>query len=203
MSLKHAILVLLERQPSSGYDLAQRFKAGIGNFWNASHQQVYQELKKLHRETLVKFAVEAQSGRPDRKVYRITARGHKALRDWLHKPLKPPRINTALLVKIYGAHLAKTDKLLAELDQHLAFHRQQLGDYLAMEQGYFSQAESGRRKYLLPYLTLRRGIRNEQGWLEWLAEVREVLMGKGLPRAPVLKSAKTRKTSAASADDLG
>ena len=47
MSLKHAILILLETEPGSGYDLVKRFKAGLGYFWNAKHQQVYQELKKL------------------------------------------------------------------------------------------------------------------------------------------------------------
>ena len=41
MSLKHAILTLLESQPGSGYDLVKRFKDGLGYFWNAKHQQVY------------------------------------------------------------------------------------------------------------------------------------------------------------------
>ena len=56
MSLKHAILILLETEPGSGYDLVKRFKAGLGYFWNAKHQQVYQELKKLSEAGWLAFA---------------------------------------------------------------------------------------------------------------------------------------------------
>ena len=72
MSLKHAILILLETEPGSGYDLVKRFKAGLGYFWNAKHQQVYQELKKLSEAGWLAFAEETQETRPDKKVYRLT-----------------------------------------------------------------------------------------------------------------------------------
>ena len=79
MSLKHAILILLETEPGSGYDLVKRFKAGLGYFWNAKHQQVYQELKKLSEAGWLAFAEETQETRPDKKVYRLTPAGHSEL----------------------------------------------------------------------------------------------------------------------------
>lgn len=188
MSLKHALLVLLEREPGSGYDLVQRFKSGIGNFWNAKHQQVYQELKKLNDEKLVNFQVKAQSERPDKKVYRITPAGRKALKAWLQEPVKPSRVNDALLVKVFGAQLAEPKAMLAELDRHLELHQRRLADYQEMEQPYFQADEATQRKYRLPYLTLRRGIRNEQGWIEWLTETRELLEKDQVPAKPVLKT---------------
>jgi PadR family transcriptional regulator AphA len=103
MSLRFAILTLLESDPGSGYDLMRHFKAGIGHFWNASHQQVYQELGKLHADGLVEFEVAHQSERPDRKVYRLTeVAGREALEEWRRQPVKPPKVNDALLVKVYG-----------------------------------------------------------------------------------------------------
>src|SRR6185295_5519379 len=105
MSLKHAILVLLENKPGSGYDLFQRFQSGIGNFWHASHQQVYQELKKLHTAKLVQYELKTQTEKPDKKVYRITKAGQRALKTWFQHPVKPPRIKEALLVKIFGGQL--------------------------------------------------------------------------------------------------
>ena len=41
MSLRHAILVLLQDQEASGYDLAREFANSIGLVWNATHQQIY------------------------------------------------------------------------------------------------------------------------------------------------------------------
>jgi PadR family transcriptional regulator AphA len=189
MSLKHAILVLLERQPGTGYDLMQRFRSGIGNFWNASHQQVYQELKKLHAAKLVQFEVESQDERPDRKVYTVTKAGHKAVKKWYQEAVKPPRVRDALLVKVFGAHLADTGSLVAELDQHADLHRKRLKVYQDFEREYFEQDEKTRREYRLPYLTLRRGIRYELDWIEWLEETRQLIEDDALPERPVLTSA--------------
>jgi len=166
MSLKHAILVLLEQKPGSGYDLAQRFKGGIGHFWSASHQQIYQELKKLSSQTLVEFEVQPQSERPDRKHYRITAAGRSALKTWLLEPTKPERFNSALLVKIYAANLAEPAALVVELEQNLTEHRRRLDEYLS----------------------LRCGIRYEWNWIEMLNEARALLTDDLLPTKPVLET---------------
>jgi PadR family transcriptional regulator AphA len=186
MSLKHAILVLLENEPGSGYDLMQRFRSGIGHFWNASHQQVYQELKRLRKERLVEFKVEAQSERPDRKVYRVTRAGHRTLEKWFRTPVKPPQVRDALLVKVYGGHLMEPRDLLPELDEHLGLYRRKLEEYRALEQGFFSQDAAVRKRYRLPYLTLRRGIRYVQGMIEWLEETRGLVAGGSLPIKPLL-----------------
>ena len=186
MSLKHAILVLLEKEPGSGYDLVQRFKSGIGHFWNASHQQVYQELKKLHDERLVAFEVEAQNDRPDRKVYRITADGTRALESWVREPVNPPRINNALLVKVFGCRKEQLPDLLQELESHLQKHRQRLAEYRELESLYFDANEHDRVEHRSPYLTLRLGIRYEQHWIEWLEETSVFLAEGRLPQAPLL-----------------
>jgi PadR family transcriptional regulator AphA len=195
MSLKHAILVLLERKPGSGYDLVQRFKSGIGHFWNASHQQVYQELKKLHDEGSVAFEVEAQDDRPDRKVYRITSEGLQALTSWYREPVNPPRINSALLVKVFGCEPEQIPELLEELGGHLEKHRQRLAEYLEIEHSYFEADEADRREHRLPYLTLRLGIRYQQHWVDWLQETCELLKTGQLPSAPVIDTADLGRTT--------
>ncbi len=55
MSLRHAILVLLQDQEASGYDLAREFANSIGLVWNATHQQIYLELGKLNDQSMVKY----------------------------------------------------------------------------------------------------------------------------------------------------
>lgn len=187
MSLKHAILVLLDKKPGSGYDLAQRFGGGIGNFWNATHQQVYQELKKLSADKLVEFEVHTQAERPDKKVYQITRAGRTALKTWLKQPIKLARINSTLLVKIYAAHLADAGALELELEQHIADHEKKLAEYAELERSYFSADVATRRKQRMPYLTLRSGIRYEWTWIEWMKEVKQLLADDALPSTPMME----------------
>jgi len=195
MSLKHAILVLLEKKPGSGYDLSQRFKRSIGYFWNASHQQIYQELKKLSQQHWVEFEVQAQRERPDRKHYRISAAGRNALRAWLQQPTKPDRLNSELLVKIYAAYLADPAALLPELERRIAAHRQKLDEYLGHEPFYLERRGKASRKQSLMHLTLRYGIRYEWNWIEWLSEVKALLADEQAPHAPMLETLMRRTSS--------
>lgn len=185
MSLRHAILVLLDNQPGSGYDLSQRFDSGIGNFWHATHQQVYQELKKLAAGKLVEFEVHEQAERPDRKVYRITRAGRQELKAWFAEPTPPQHLKQALLVKLFGARLADRAILLAELERHEQRHRELLAAYREKEAKYFAQDEATRQRFLGPYLTLRSGIRYARDWIEGLEEARTLLASGALPQAPV------------------
>lgn len=175
MSLKHAILVLLETEPSSGYDLLKHFKRSLGYFWNAKHQQVYQQLKRLHEEGLIDCTLETQQGKPDKKIYAITATGIDALKHWIASPVKPNKINDALLVKLYGGHLTSDQNLLDELDRHIETNRRTLEELLAIEKEYLALPEHKQAQYQLPYLTLRRGIIGEQAWLQWAEEAQKAI----------------------------
>jgi len=170
MSLKHAILVLLETEPSSGYELLKQFKNSLGYFWNAKHQQIYQQLKSLSKEELIVSETEAQNSKPDKKVYKITPKGVEEIRSWLAAPVEPNKINDALLVKLYGGHLTSPENLLAELERHLAIHQLTLDKLLVIEEKYLSLPLKEQTKFKLPYITLRRGILGEQAWLTWAHE---------------------------------
>jgi DNA-binding PadR family transcriptional regulator len=75
VGLEHAILVSLSERTSSGYDLARRFDRSIGHFWTATHQQVYKVLGRMESLGWVRATVVPQAGRPDKKVYDVTAAG--------------------------------------------------------------------------------------------------------------------------------
>ncbi len=171
MSLKHAILVLLETEPGSGYDLLKRFKERLGYFWNASHQQIYMQLKKMSQDGLLDFEQQNQTGKPDRKVYKITTDGHQALLDWIEAPVKVSRVNDALLVKMYAGHLVDNQIIRKEITQHMAVHRAMLDTFLDLEKNYLAMDKDQKKSYALPYLTLRKGILGEQAWLAWACEV--------------------------------
>ncbi|MEH6450347.1 MAG: PadR family transcriptional regulator [Oleispira sp.] len=177
MSLKHAIMVLLETEAGSGYDLLKRFKQRLGFFWQASHQQIYQQLKVMYQEELIDCTLETQQGKPDRKIYTMTKAGHKDLLAWLNKACKPQKINDSLLVKLYGGHLLDNTVLLNEMRQHREQHNKALAIMLDIEQQYQTLDNRERKGLVLPFLTLRRGILGEQAWLAWADEV-EVFLSK-------------------------
>lgn len=171
MSLKHAILVLLEQEDSSGYDLLKRFKEHLGFFWQASHQQIYKQLGQMHDAALINCQLEAQSGRPDKKIYSISAAGKQLLIDWMNSQSKQQKVNDSLLVKLYGGHIVDPAVLLADMQHSRQQHEKTLGLLKSMEQHYLNLASDQQQQYALPYLTLRRGILGEQAWLNWADEV--------------------------------
>ena len=172
MSLRHAILVLLQDQEASGYDLAREFANSIGLVWNATHQQIYLELGKLNDQNMVKFRHIPQDGKPDKKLYRITEEGRDELIRWLRKPAAPPRIRDAFMVKIAGGALSDSSSILRELEDQAGLRRERLSTFEALAR---KLDEQGREKDLFTYLTLRRGILDQQAWLHWADEVRTAL----------------------------
>lgn len=176
MSLKHSLLVMLSDAPATGYDLSQQFKGGIGFFWNASHQQVYQQLAQMTKDGWVSFETQPQPDRPDRKVYAITEAGQKALGNWLSTPVPPSKSKDALLIKLFaGDKLVPINTLREELYRHRAIHQKSLDKLLTIAAEYSAKSPSEQHALRLPYLTLRRGITGEQAWLAWADEALQIL----------------------------
>ena len=101
MSVPLALLGLLEREPSYGYDLKRDYDAFFGRGRPLPFGQVYATLGRLARDGKV-VAGEAESGAgPDRKRYVITDEGVSELETWLTEPVTPePHLQTVLFVKV-------------------------------------------------------------------------------------------------------
>lgn len=70
-------------EPASGYDLKQVFSQSVRHFWSAELAQIYPALARLEKDGLLTSTSEASDKGPPRKVYRRTAKGRKALQEWL------------------------------------------------------------------------------------------------------------------------
>lgn len=104
MTLEHAILGFLEREPMTGYDLKTRcFDGAAGHVWTADQAQVYRTLERLSERSLVRSRAVPQRGKPDRRLYRITPKGREALLAWLRRPLAPAAVRDPLLVRVFMA----------------------------------------------------------------------------------------------------
>lgn len=91
MAIHHAVLSLLDRSESYGYELKGAFERAVGPQWgelNIGH--LYQVLERLKRDGMVAVVrAEPQPRRPDRLIYAITPDGREELRRWLETPAAP------------------------------------------------------------------------------------------------------------------
>ena len=171
MPLEHAIMVSLTEHPASGYDLARRFERSIGFFWGATHQQIYRVLKRMGDAGWVEVEAVEQEGRPDKKVYTVTPRGHEELRHWLAAPTDPAPMRSELAVKLRGASLGDITALRDEIERHRDGAARQLDAYRAIEKRDFPHPARLTGRDLHQYLVLRGGIRVEQGLVDWYEEI--------------------------------
>jgi DNA-binding PadR family transcriptional regulator len=175
MSLRYAILGILNVMPMTGYDLKhQAFDVSVRHFWPADQSQIYRTLNKLAEEKLVTVTVEAQAERPDRKVYAITKDGQVALTAWLQSDQAVPTLRDPLLVQLFfGQELRRAD-LLGVVARQLAAHQAQL---VVFDQIPIPPAESRPedRWLALQHLTLDFGVALEQAYVSWLENCQEVI----------------------------
>lgn len=175
MALEHAILVSLSERSGSGYELARRFDRSIGFFWAATHQQIYRVLRRMDEAGWVTCEHVAQDGRPDKKVYAVSADGRAELERWLAEPGEPSMLRDELGVKIRGAALGDVRAVVTEVRRHRVRHAEQLDVYLAIEKRDFPDPSRLTGRDLHQYLVLRGGIRAERSFTEWCDEVVEGL----------------------------
>jgi DNA-binding PadR family transcriptional regulator len=85
MSLTHALIGILSREPLHGYDIRQRFEATLGGEWSISYGQLYPALARLTAAGYVDKRSEPGDRASERNVYSVTPAGLSHLRAWLAK----------------------------------------------------------------------------------------------------------------------
>ncbi|WP_205472629.1 PadR family transcriptional regulator [Nocardioides sp. SYSU D00038] len=106
MSVRFALLALLEQGPKYGYQLRSEFEQRTGSTWPLNVGQVYTTLTRLERDGLVEGAGSDEQGHV---VYRVTDAGRDEVATWFTTPVartQPPRdelaIKLALAVTVPG-----------------------------------------------------------------------------------------------------
>jgi DNA-binding PadR family transcriptional regulator len=101
MSVPFALLGLLEREPSHGYDLKHEYDTFFGRSKQIPFGQVYATLARLSRDGNVTAGDFEPGEGPDRKRYTITDTGRQQFEGWLGEPIEPePHLQTVLFVKV-------------------------------------------------------------------------------------------------------
>jgi DNA-binding PadR family transcriptional regulator len=166
MSIKYALLSLLNQQPHHGYQLKTAVEGWLGQTWPLNIGQVYTTLARLERDGLVTAGEVDQQGR---QTYQITPAGQEALADWFATPV--PRdglVRDELLVKLVAAVAAGDGSALGVI-------RAQRTATLALLQQHTRRKTAAERQADLPQLVvadlLISQAEAEVAWLE-LCEAR-------------------------------
>ncbi|MFD8498584.1 PadR family transcriptional regulator [Amycolatopsis sp. NPDC059657] len=110
MSVKHALLGLLESRPKHGYELKRTYDEHFAPDKPLHYGQVYSTLARLLKGGLVEESgVEAGDG-PERKRYAITEAGVADVAQWLGTPEEPAAyLQNTLYAKVVLALLSGRD----------------------------------------------------------------------------------------------
>lgn len=125
MSIRHSFLALLAGEPTHGYGLKSGFEDRTAGVWPLNAGQVYSTLSRLERDGMV----EAHGDDPDRRAWRITARGRRELADWYDTPVEDRSHRDELVMKVLFAIAAGESRMGRVLQTQRAATMQRLQEY--------------------------------------------------------------------------
>ena len=126
----------------SGYEIRKWAQNMRFFYWSPAQSQVYLELERLHERGLVTLREVPQEGKPDKKVYRITAAGTAELQRWLAAGhTDPVMMKHSVLLKLYFGHMSDPVTLDRLLTDYITELRAQQGELAVVQE--FMENEPG------------------------------------------------------------
>jgi DNA-binding PadR family transcriptional regulator len=137
VSVRNALLALLEQGPRYGYQLRAEFEDRTGGTWPLNVGQVYTTLSRLERDGFVEGRGADRDGHV---VYAVTTRGRDEVAAWFSSPVprtQPPReelaIKLALAVSVPGIEVGtviqqQRSATMAALQDYTRLKRRATGD---------------------------------------------------------------------------
>ncbi len=180
MSVRHAILGLLDQRPRHGYELRAAFEAVVGGEenWDVKPGQIYATLARLEESGLVAEDYVDQDGGPEKRVYVITPTGRAALVAWFASAVVREHERDEFFVKLMVC-LAT-----GEADPLQLIQTQRTKLYQDLHRITTQRSESDPTRELAKILLLDKAMMHFDADLRWLdmAEARlEEVMRQPLP----------------------
>ncbi len=168
-TLGFAILGLLARRESNGYQLARRLERPVGYFWTARHSQIYPELARLADAGLVTYVEEPGRGPRSTKRYQISQAGLAALAAWVSGEDEPQPVRDLEVLRLWSVWtvdpITARGVARAARDRHadqLAAYERELAD-VAADPASTNPSEPA----FASRLTLEGGVRSRRAAVEW------------------------------------
>ena len=157
-NVPYALLGLLDREPSHGYDLKRNYDAFFCRGKALPFGQVYATLARLTRDgKVLQGEIEPGAG-PERKRYVITDAGKSEIEAWLAEPVQAEaHLQTVLFVKVVLA-LLLGQSAERYLDAQRAAHMQRMRELNAIK----------RKDDLIDTLLADHGLFHLEADLRWI-----------------------------------
>jgi DNA-binding PadR family transcriptional regulator len=160
--MREALLAILSKEPSHGYELHQRLSAALDDSGGGLNVgQVYVTLTRLERAGLVAVRDIEQSSRPDKKVYEATAAGREVARAWLADTGWPKTALVDFHLKLIAAAATGMADPVEIID---AQRRELLRRLAQVQHAMTAQARSGHPDVLAEGIVLH--LQADLRWLE-------------------------------------
>jgi DNA-binding PadR family transcriptional regulator len=160
---QEAVLAMLAKEPSHGYQLRARLRQALGPLGEAMNDgQVYVTLTRLEKAGLV--TAEPTAGRPerpDRKMYELTATGQQRVAEWLAEVSWPKPDLAEFHLKLIAAAAAGLADPLAIVDTQ---RRELLRRLRDAERAALAEPAGSAAGLLLEGIVLR--LQADLRWLE-------------------------------------
>lgn len=129
-NFRFAVLGLIANRTEGvhGYQLMSDVEALSDDFWQLNYGRLYRVLDWLAEAGDVEFSELFQSGRPNRKIFRITETGVATLEDWLLRPLpkNPQPLRDELSLKLLFLKHARVDRIAQLVTQQRSIYLSKL-----------------------------------------------------------------------------
>ena len=124
MSLRHALLALLEAGPMTGYELAKQFDVSVDYLWHAPHSQIYHELRRMEAAGLVSATSLRRGERATKRAYSLTAEGAEQLVSWVRRDHPSPAVRDPAYLRATYFEYASFEEVRRLLRAHRDHHRE-------------------------------------------------------------------------------
>ena len=166
--LEVAILGLVSTgAPCTAYWIRKQFRDSASSHFSGSAGAVYPAIRRLEKQRFVRGAGQTTGARKQRD-YQLTARGDKALRDWLKPPLPLEDVTYSfdpIRTRVYCLGELSAEERRRFVDDALEQSRR----YLAMVK---KDCEARRRAGdALPHLGARGVLHEVRARIRWLGEL--------------------------------
>jgi len=161
-----AVLGLLRNDEMSGYDLRKLVDRTVGYYWTPAKTQIYTALPRLVDRGLATRRRVAQTERPDKHLYAVTAEGHAAVDEWIREaPLDAGLGRNVLLLKLALAGDEHAATLAEQVRERRAEAEQLRAELIELD------AAGGSGEPPFEHLTRRYGFFYVDALLQWTGEV--------------------------------
>jgi len=128
-TLDFAVLGLVAREPSTGYQVAARMRRPVGYYWAESHGGIYPSLRRLADAGWVTVERVEGPGPHGKKVYSVTPAGRRALGEWSVEPAVDPPERDELVLKVSAMWAARPRAAIVALDAEARRWEEQRVEY--------------------------------------------------------------------------